>query len=107
MAQQIFVAVIVVIAFAASVWKLAPARQRLRALLALDGWVARHPRLAGWRERRLKRRRVRDAKQQAHDPLDHGEVRCFEADHRGAGEWDRRSRGALPVQCPHVTSRSS
>jgi len=61
MAQQILVAVIVVIAFAASVWKLAPARQRLRALLALDGWAARHPRLAGWRERRLKPRIQRAA----------------------------------------------
>ena len=61
MAQQIFVAVIVVIAFAASVWKLAPAKQRLRALVALDGWAARHPRLAGWRERRLKPRIVRAA----------------------------------------------
>ena len=61
MAQQIFVAVIVVIAFAASVWKLAPARQRLRALLALDGWAARHPGLSGWRERRLKPRIQRAA----------------------------------------------
>jgi hypothetical protein len=56
MAQQILVTVIVVVAFAASAWKLAPARQRLRALLALDGWAARHPTLAGWRERRLKPR---------------------------------------------------
>ena len=36
MAQQILVAFIVVIAFAASVWKLAPARRRLRALVALE-----------------------------------------------------------------------
>jgi len=54
MAQQILVAVIVVVAFAASAWKLAPARRRLRVLLALDGWAARHPRLASWRERTLK-----------------------------------------------------
>ena len=36
MAQEILVAVIVVIAFLASVWKLMPARRRLRALLAID-----------------------------------------------------------------------
>jgi len=61
MAQQILVAVIVVIAISVSVWKLAPARQRLRALLALDGWAARRPALAGWRERRLKPRILRAA----------------------------------------------
>ena len=31
---------------AVSAWKLMPARRRLRALLALDAWAARHPR---WR----------------------------------------------------------
>ena len=46
MAQQILVAAIVVIALAVSVWKLMPARRRLRALLALDAWATRHPRLA-------------------------------------------------------------
>jgi len=61
MAQQILVAAIVVIAFGVSAWKLAPARRRLRALLALDGWAARHPGLAGWRERTLKPRIVRAA----------------------------------------------
>jgi hypothetical protein len=61
MAQQVIVALIVVLAFAASVWKLAPARQRLRVLLALDGWVACHPRLAGWRERHLRPRIQRAA----------------------------------------------
>jgi len=61
MTQQILVAVIVVIAFVVSAWKLAPARQRLRALLALDGWVSRRPGLAGWRERRLKPRIQRAA----------------------------------------------
>jgi hypothetical protein len=61
MAQQILVAVIVVVAFAASAWKLAPARRRLRALMALDAWVARHPRLARWRERSLKPRIARAA----------------------------------------------
>jgi hypothetical protein len=59
MAQQILVAVIVAVAFAASAWKLAPARRRLRALMALDGWAARHPRLARWRERSLKPRIAR------------------------------------------------
>jgi hypothetical protein len=61
MAQQILVAVIVVIAFAASAWKLAPARRRLRLLMALDRWAAGHPRLAGWRERTLKPRIARAA----------------------------------------------
>ena len=61
MAQQILVASIVVIAFAVSAWKLAPARRRLRALMALDGWAARHPRFAGWRERTLKPRIARAA----------------------------------------------
>jgi len=61
MAQQILVAAIVVIAFAVSAWKLAPARRRLRVLMALDGWTARHPRLAGWREQILKPRILRAA----------------------------------------------
>jgi len=61
MAQQVLVAAIVVIAFAVSAWKLAPARRRLRALMALDAWAMRHPRLAGWRERSLKPRIARAA----------------------------------------------
>jgi hypothetical protein len=61
MAQQILVAVIVVIAFAVSAWKLAPARRRLRVLVALDAWAVRHPRLARWRERSLKPRIARAA----------------------------------------------
>jgi hypothetical protein len=61
MAQQIIVAAIVTIALAASVWKLMPARRRLRALLAMDAWAVRHPRLARWRERSLKPRIVRAA----------------------------------------------
>jgi hypothetical protein len=61
MAQEILVAVIVAIAILASVWKLMPARRRLRALLAIDAWAARHPRLARWRERSLKPRIVRAA----------------------------------------------
>jgi hypothetical protein len=59
--QQIIVAAIVIAAFAVSAWKLAPARRRLRVLLALDGWAARHASLAGWRERTLKPRILRAA----------------------------------------------
>jgi hypothetical protein len=54
--QQVIVALIVLVAVAFSVWKLMPARHRLRALLALDAWASRHPRLAGWREGSLKPR---------------------------------------------------
>jgi hypothetical protein len=57
--QHVIVALIVLIAVAFSVWKLMPARHRLRALVALDAWAARHPRLAGWRERSLGPRIVR------------------------------------------------
>jgi hypothetical protein len=59
--QQILVAAIVGIALLVSVWKLMPARRRLRVLLALDAWAARHPRLSGWRERSLKPRITRAA----------------------------------------------
>jgi hypothetical protein len=59
--QQVLVAAIVGIAFLVSVWKLMPARRRLRALLALDAWAARHPRLSQWRERSLKPRITRAA----------------------------------------------
>lgn len=59
MAQQILVAVIVVAAAAFSLWKLLPARRRLRVLLALDRWAASRPRLAAWRERSLKPRIAR------------------------------------------------
>jgi hypothetical protein len=61
MAQQILVAAIVVIAFAVSAWKLAPARRRLSLLMSLDAWAARHPRLSAWRERALKPRIARAA----------------------------------------------
>jgi hypothetical protein len=61
MAQQVLVAAIVSIALAVSVWKLMPARRRLRALLALDGWAARRPRFSRWRERALKPRIARAA----------------------------------------------
>ena len=56
MFQEILVALIVLAAFVVSVWKLMPARRRLRMLVALDQWAARHPALAGFRERALKPR---------------------------------------------------
>jgi hypothetical protein len=59
MLQQFLVAIIVTAAVAVSAWKLMPARRRLRALLALDAWATRHPRLAAWRERSLKPRIAR------------------------------------------------
>ncbi|MEJ0086254.1 MAG: DUF6587 family protein [Pseudomonadota bacterium] len=61
MIQQIIVAAIVIAGFSASVWKLMPARRRLRALLALDAWAAQHASLARWRERSLKPRILRAA----------------------------------------------
>lgn len=59
--QDFAVALIVLAALGFSVWKLMPARRRLRLLLALDGWSARHPAMAGWRARWLKPRIVRAA----------------------------------------------
>jgi hypothetical protein len=59
--QQLIVAAIVLAALAASVWKLMPARRRLRVLLALDSWAARRPALSRWRERSLKPRITRAA----------------------------------------------
>lgn len=61
MFQQILVALIVVAACTFSVWKLMPARRRLRALVAIDNWAADHPALAGFRERSLKPRIARTA----------------------------------------------
>jgi len=61
MAQEILVASIVTIALFASVWKLMPARRRLRALMAVDAWAARHARLSRWREHSLKPRIARAA----------------------------------------------
>jgi hypothetical protein len=61
MIQQLIVGAIVIVACAASVWKLMPARRRLRALLALDSRAAKHPALAGWREHSLKPRIIRVA----------------------------------------------
>jgi len=56
MLQQILAGLIVIAAFVGCVWKLMPARLRLRALVALDAWAARRPALAGFRERSLKPR---------------------------------------------------
>jgi hypothetical protein len=61
MVQQLIVAPIVAAALAVSVWKLMPARRRLRVLLALDAWAARHPALGRFRERVLKPRIARAA----------------------------------------------
>ena len=61
MIQQLLVVLIVLAALSFSVWKLMPARRRLRLLLALDGWSARHPSLARWREHSLKPRIARAA----------------------------------------------
>lgn len=61
MLQDLVVALIVLAALGFSVWKLMPARRRLRLLLALDAWSARHPALARWRERSLKPRIARAA----------------------------------------------
>ncbi len=57
--QYVIVTVIVLIAVAFSTWKLMPARYRLRTLVAIDAWAARHPRLDGWRGRSLKPRILR------------------------------------------------
>jgi hypothetical protein len=59
MTQQILIVFIVALAAAFCVWKLMPARRRLQALLALDAWSARRPRLAAWRQRWLKPRIAR------------------------------------------------
>jgi hypothetical protein len=56
MFQEIVVGLIVIAAFVVCVWKLMPARRRLRALIAVDAWAARRPVLAGFRERSLKPR---------------------------------------------------
>ena len=44
--QQVLVAFLVCAALAFSVWKLMPARGRLRLLFAIDRWSAKRPRLA-------------------------------------------------------------
>jgi hypothetical protein len=57
--QQLIVTILVIAATLLSIWKLMPARRRLRVLLAVDGWAARHDSLAGLRGRLLKPRIVR------------------------------------------------
>jgi len=59
--QDLVVALIVFGALSFSVWKLMPARRRLRLLLALDAWCARHASMTRWRERSLKPRIARAA----------------------------------------------
>ena len=54
--QQLVVIVLLVAATFFSVWKLMPARRRLRAMLALDAWLARKDFLQGWRTGALARR---------------------------------------------------
>jgi len=61
MLQDLIVAALVIAACVASVWKLMPAKRRLRTLVALDLWAARHPRLGRWRDRSLKPRIARAA----------------------------------------------
>ena len=61
MLQYLLVAVIVAAAMAFSAWKLMPARWRMRSLLAVDAWAAKHPALSSWRGRWLKPRITRAA----------------------------------------------
>jgi len=59
--QQLIVVLLVIAATFVSVWKLMPARWRLRSLIATDRWASAHPGLAGFRERSLKPRILRAA----------------------------------------------
>ena len=54
--QEAAVALLVITAMLVSVWKLMPARLRLRALLAMNSWMAKRPHLGELRERVLKPR---------------------------------------------------
>ena len=54
--QEIIVIILVIAATLVSVWKLMPARRRLRAMVALDAWLAHKDYLQGWRTRVLARR---------------------------------------------------
>lgn len=54
--QATIVIALVVAATLFSTWKLMPARRRLRALLALDAWLARQDFLQDWRRGALARR---------------------------------------------------
>ena len=53
MVQQVLVVFLVLGAFAFSVWRLMPARRRLRVLTALDAWLAHRDFLQGFRVRVL------------------------------------------------------
>ena len=53
--QEIIVGLLVIVAAAFSVWKLMPARRRLKSMLALDAWLAHRDFLQGWRSRVLAR----------------------------------------------------
>jgi len=59
MLQQALVAVFVLAAAVFTSWKLMTASWRLRSLLGIDAWAAKHPQLGGWRERALKPRIAR------------------------------------------------
>jgi hypothetical protein len=61
MIQEILAGFVVLVALCVSAWKLMPAQRRLKTLLALDGWTAKRPALAAWRERSLKPRITRAA----------------------------------------------
>ena len=61
MTQQIVVTLAVLAAVSFTVWRLMPARRRLRALLALDALAARRPALARWRRNSLAPRIARAA----------------------------------------------
>jgi hypothetical protein len=54
--QQVAVITLVLAATVFSVWKLMPARRRLRLLMALDAWLARKDFLQHWRQGALARR---------------------------------------------------
>jgi hypothetical protein len=54
--QQLIVIFLVAAAALLCVWKLMPARRRLRTLVAFDAWLARHGWLPGWRGRVLAKR---------------------------------------------------
>jgi len=54
--QQFVVILLVIAATLVSVWKLMPARRRLRAMVALDAWLAHKDFLQEWRTRVLARR---------------------------------------------------
>lgn len=54
--QEVIVILLVLGATLVSVWKLMPARRRLKVMMALDAWLAHKDFLQGWRTRVLARR---------------------------------------------------